>query len=131
MLRADVEAMHQVLLENHPGAVDRENEFFRNWLEKGYEQALVRARTCRSFEGYRFAFQAYAHGFKDGHLWIQELIQRRNSRWPGFVVGKRSGKLVVVSVEGNAATETMPTPGAELIACDGVSPRGLIAEGRL
>src|SRR5690348_2838318 len=87
LLRNDVEVMHQTLLESHPGPVDNQNGWFKEWLEKGYRQALDRVSRCDSFEGYRFGLEAFAHGFQDGHLGVHLYVQRDASRWPGFLVG--------------------------------------------
>jgi hypothetical protein len=101
LLEADVEAMHRVLFENHPGAVDTLHTGFTRWLAAGYRQALDRARSCNSYEGYRYALEAYGAGFQDGHLGVWTELRREEVRWPGFMVGWQSeggkgrGKLVV------------------------------------
>src|SRR5689334_1244891 len=76
LLRLDVEAMHRELLASHPGAVDTLNRDFSRWLEAGYRQALERIKTCTSYEGYRFALEAYAAGFRDGHLDLVTDLRR-------------------------------------------------------
>ena len=96
-------------VENHPGAVNPLNTAFSQWLEVGYRQALDRARSCNSYEGYRFALEAYAIGFQDVHLGLWTELRREGVRWPGFMVGwqpqsgKNGGKLLVRLVgEGKA-----------------------------
>lgn len=132
LLRGDVEAMHRVLLENHPGAVDALNEGFSQWLEAGYRQALDRAKSCNSYEGYRFALEAYGFGFKDGHLGAWADLRPESVRWPGFMLGWQSdsgrggGKLVVRVVDEGKPGEGRPVIGSEVISCDGKTPRELL-----
>jgi len=95
LLEGDVEVMHQTLLDSHPGAVDQQNAGFKQWLDAGYRQALDRVKTCDSFAGYRFGLEAYARGFKDGHLSIHTYLQSEWRAWPGFLIGRRDGKFVV------------------------------------
>jgi hypothetical protein len=126
LLHADIEVMHGTLLENHPGPVDDQNSAFRDWLEGGRRQALERARTCNSFEGYRFALEAYARGFKDGHLGVSSKLWRGGARWPGFAIGRRDGRFRVVSIDERAAAGSVPPVGTELLSCDGIEPRRLL-----
>jgi hypothetical protein len=129
LLVADVEAMQRVLLENHPGAVDALNKDFSQWLAAGYRQALDRARSCNSYEGYRFALEAYAVGFKDGHLGLWTELRRESVRWPGFMAGWQpdGGKLVVRVVGEGSAGQGAPAIGSEVISCDGKPVRELVA----
>jgi hypothetical protein len=132
LLKGDVEAMHRMLLENHPGAVDGFNRGFSRWLEVGYRQALDRARSCNSYEGYRFALEAYAVGFRDGHLgaWVQ--LRREGVRWPGFMVGWQpegaagGGQFVVRVVGDGKSGEGVPAIGSRVISCDGQAPRQVL-----
>ena len=131
LLRRDVEAMHRVLVENHPGTVDTLNKGFSHWLEAGYRQVPDRAQSCNSYEGYRFGLEAHAFGFKDGHLGVATELRRDGVHWPGFMVGwqpeggKGGGKLVVrVVAEGNSG-DGLPPIGGEVISCDGKTPRAL------
>jgi hypothetical protein len=135
LLRTDVEAMHRALRENHPGAVDALNKGFAKWLEAGYRQALDRAKSCTSYEGYRFALEAYAAGFKDGHLGAWTELRREEARWPGFMVGwqsdgakdaKHGGKLVVRVVGEGKEGEGAPPIGSEVVSCDGKPARELL-----
>jgi Peptidase family S41 len=118
MAQQDVEAMHRTVLESHPGPVDRANPGFDVWLERGYREALARARKARTLGAYTATLRRYASGFRDGHLQLQPLVQPTQVSWPGFVVAQRQGRYVVASVEEGASG--LPPLGAELVACDGV-----------
>jgi hypothetical protein len=124
LLGKDVEAMHRVLSENHPGAVDKENSAFRQWLAAGRAQALERAKRCDSFEGYLFALRAYGVGFKDGHLHVELLLGRDGARWPGFLAAWREGKLVVRARAKDVVD--LPAEGSEILTCDGVPVADLL-----
>jgi hypothetical protein len=125
LLRVDVQAMHRELLANHPGAVDTLNRDFSRWLEGGYRQALDRIKTCTSYEGYRFALEAYAAGFRDGHLDLVTDLRRDVVRWPGFLLGwqPETSKFVVRVVGEGKAGEGAPPLGSEVISCDGTPAR--------
>jgi hypothetical protein len=143
LLVNDIEAMHEALRESHPGAVDTLNKDFARWLEAGYRQARERAKTCDSYEGYRFALEAYAFGFHDAHVGAGTDLRRDGVRWPGFMAGWRSddGKLIVRSVgasKGGASKDGtskdgakndgpgLPPIGSEIVSCDGRPVRDLI-----
>jgi hypothetical protein len=131
LLERDLQAMHRVLVENHPGAVDPLNKDFAQWLQAGYRQALDRAKRCDSYEGYRFALEAYAFGFKDGHLGVDTELRREDVRWPGFLIGWQpdgspEGGKAVVRVTDPTRSEEGPSVGSELVSCDGKTPRQLL-----
>jgi hypothetical protein len=48
MARTDLDFVHQTLQENHPGAVDKMNPYFKDWMERGYAAASASARQARS-----------------------------------------------------------------------------------
>jgi hypothetical protein len=124
LLRNDIEAMHRILRDNHPGAVDGQNAWFRSWLAAGRKQALERARTCDSFEGYAFGLRAYGVGFHDGHLGVSTSLWRGWRRWAGFVAGHRDGRVIVrVKAEGDPQ---LPPVGSEVVSCDGVAAAELV-----
>lgn len=129
LLKRDLDVMRDALLQDHPGSVDTLNAGFASWLDRGYRQALDRASRCESYEGYRFALEAYATGFRDGHLALWTDLRREGARWPGFLVGWRSegrGKLLIRVVGEGKAGEGAPTLGSEVVACDGVPARALL-----
>lgn len=119
LLRADAKALHDAVLENHPGAVDPRNPGFEDWLEEGYRQALDRAGRCDSWEGYRFALLAYASGFHDGHLGVRFDLRRNDVAWPGFLAGWSDGAIRVRSLATEAGWKELPPAGSEIVSCGG------------
>ena len=47
--RTDLTAIHQLLLDNHPGPVDTQNPGYRVWLEDGYRKEMDAANDAQSF----------------------------------------------------------------------------------
>lgn len=127
-LRLDAQAFHDLVAADHPGPVDDQNPEFVAALESGLALAQERARTANSYSTWRAALTEYAASFNDGHLGLTQ-IQDSNEpviiRWPGFLVGLRSGetgeRYEVVYRRDPAA----PPLGAVLNECDGRSAEAL------
>jgi hypothetical protein len=125
LLRADATALHDEVLASHPGAVDPLNPGFKDWLEAGYRQALERAGTTTTYDGYRFALLAYANGFHDGHLGVGFELRKGRVSWPGFLVGWADGTVAVRSAAGGGGA-SLPAVGSELIGCDGTAAEAMV-----
>ena len=123
----DVEAMHAQIEANHPGPADPLNPGFREWLDKGYEQALAKAREAKTFGGFAYAIRYYGAGFRDGHLNSGVMLTPQELWWPRFIVRMRNDRYVVAAVA-DASDATLPPVGAELLDCDGRSARTMVDE---
>ena len=114
--RADLKAIHQLLLDNHPGPVDPKNPGYRIWFEKGYRESLDRAaaRTISMITSARSL--PISNGFRDEHTNIAATIDAVYSEWPGFLPAvTEDGKIrATVSEDKSVAV------GDEIVACDGV-----------
>ena len=66
--RADIEAVHQLILTAHPGSVDERNPGFKVWTEQGYREALQLLPRVNSYDSMMAAARYYVTGFRDGHL---------------------------------------------------------------
>lgn len=125
----DLHFIRATLRENHPGPVDEQNPWYRDWYEAGFDEAVGLAAQADSFAGYYFALRYYAAGFQDGHMGVHAEIggldPRLSYRWPGFAVRWDSGRYTVaLSQDPRLAT------GDRLISCDGADAPGL-AEARV
>lgn len=120
LTKGDLAAMHELLLENHPGPVDPLNPDYRNWLEGGYQQALAKADSVYSLDGLMAVLSFYTSGFDDGHLAWGAVFGRTDMLWPGFVVALRAGRFLVDHVAPWAADEGI-VEGAEVLTCAGKS----------
>ncbi|MGD8497210.1 MAG: S41 family peptidase [Gemmatimonadales bacterium] len=119
LTRGDLAAIHQTLLENHPGPVDPLNPGYRRWFDDGYRRALAMADSVENLDGLRAVLSFYTSGFDDGHLgWGLSAYRRTAVQWPGFVVALRDGRFLVDHVASWVTAEAL-VPGAEVMACDG------------
>ncbi len=123
----DLEAMHAQIEANHPGPADALNPGFREWLDKGYEQALAKAREAKTFGGFAYAIRYYGAGFRDGHLNSGVMLTPQELWWPRFLVRLRNDRYVVAAVA-DAKDASLPPVGAELVDCDGRSARTMVEE---
>lgn len=119
--RRDLERAHELILEAHPGVLEKNDPAFSRWLVEGYRQALRLAERADT-QGRAFAaLQFYLVGFRDGHLaaW-SDTPAPSVPRWAGWSVLRRGAEFRVVhrAAEWNAA---VPPLGAKLISCDGQS----------
>lgn len=119
-LRQDAQALHDIILDSHPGAVDPLNPAFRARVETGLIEANRRADATTDAGGWWWAMRAYVAGFDDGH--VQISMQAPGGlpiRWPGFLTVYKGGQQVVANRD--AADAGTPLLGARLVDCDGVS----------
>lgn len=112
----DIEAMHDLIRDNHPGPVDPANPGFRLWLEQGREKALVLARKARTRADYWRSVHLYINGFRDGHLAVEEDAALPYV-WPGFLTRTDERGVTTVTV----STVRQVPAGAVVSACDGVA----------
>ena len=125
ILAEDAQAFHDIVLENHPGAVDPANAGFNLKLDAGLELALTRARTATTRGAYVYALLQYVSSFDDGHLQFKNDFfppPTKVREWPGFLTRDIGGREVVFVREGAAD----PPLGSTLVECDGHSPKWLL-----
>ncbi len=134
LARADLASVHDELAENHPGAIDPENESFGRWLEDGYRAALEEADAAESLDDVLATLRFYVAGFADGHTQLSLDYGPRRLRWPGFVVAwrpDRGGGRVVVHRAASEWPVELPPVGTELVACEGRPVRRILDEDLL
>ena len=125
MALRDLQGIHDILRDNHPGPVDPENQRYARWLEEGLAQASERARAVRSYSDYTRVLRFYTNGFQDGHLGVGFNITPEEVRWPGFVIGADdNGAAQVVYADPDAGVKQ----GEHLLSCDGRSVDDLMKE---
>jgi Peptidase family S41 len=124
LTQADLQAIHDLLQENHPGPVDPQNQRYAQWLRDGLEQANRQAASAVSFSDYVRCLQYYTNGFQDGHIGIGLEVQPSEVTSPGFIVHQASGAAEVIYAEPDAGVPK----GAKVLSCDGKTLDELIAE---
>ncbi len=127
---ADVEAAHDLVSRNHPGAVAATGDTaFQRLLADGLRQARARASQVSSYEGWLATLRAFAVGLGDPHIALKPRVALATVRWPGFVAGWQGDALIVRSRDTTHAAD-LPALGARVVACDGV-PAEELARARL
>ncbi|MEY4554957.1 MAG: hypothetical protein RL093_76 [Pseudomonadota bacterium] len=130
VLRQDATALHDIIIDSHPGVHDSRNPEFRARADAGLALALRRAETTTDAGGWWWAMRAFVAGFDDGHVQLGLTDQTRGfpTRWPGFLTVYRGADQVVAARDEAAAAA--PPMGARLVDCDGV-PAAQLAEERI
>lgn len=129
-LRQDATAIHNAIIESHPGVHDSLNPGFRARADAGLAEALRRADATTDAGGWWWAMRAFVASFDDGHVQLGLTDQTAGfpARWPGFLTVYRGADQVVVARDESDAT--VPPMGARLLDCDGV-PAERLAEARI
>jgi len=118
LTRADVDAAYRLLKDNHPATTREANDpAFVTALDRAHRQALLRADTVRTMDGYTATLREFANSMRDGHISSAAKYSSDDFYWAGIITAKRGGKWVV-------ATENMDIvgtelTGAEITSCDG------------
>ncbi|TXK59624.1 S41 family peptidase [Alkalisalibacterium limincola] len=116
MAKQDLQALHDILSENHPGAVDEENTRFRRWLADGLEAGMRDAEAAASLSDYRTTLLKYTNGFRDNHIFLVPRADMLYRRWPGFTVHQDSEGRFLATL-----SEVQEVPdGAQITRCDDV-----------
>ena len=122
----DLQAARRIILESHPGPVDKLNPGFGDWLDAGFEQQMALAESIDSADAYVYAMLKFVGGFRDGHLGIRFDVDRGPPRWPGFFATWRDGAVVVHSVDPAIAPEL--AEGDRLQSCGGQTAETLVRQ---
>ncbi len=117
---ADVNRLHQSVVDFHPGMRDTDTPDFAARVETAYRTAKVRAEAATSYADWLAATRGFMLSFRDGHTIFRPNLSPARVRWPGFLIDGRAGGWVVRRPAGFADTRAGPAEGARLVACDGV-----------
>jgi hypothetical protein len=120
MARTDLDAVHALILEAHPGVIDEANPGFGEWVSKGYEQAGALVPYVSSYDTAMAVSRYYATGFQDGHLMYSDNARHGYPvQVTGWNIDWRNGRYEVFK-----ALEDWPVPlppvGSEWTGCDGL-----------
>lgn len=126
--RADIEAIHNLILSSHPGSIDELNPGFKDWTERGYREALQQVPRVDSYDSMMAASRYYVTGFLDGHL-VYSDNARKNE--PISVNGwrlRKQGGAYLVQKQLKDWPAPLPPFGARLLQCDGRNVDAILAE---
>lgn len=121
----DLAAAHQLIVSSHPGAIDKENKDFTDWVERGYLEARQLSLLVGSRRDAQAVLGFYISGFKDGHVGIYQS-EKGSSSWAGFILDKR-GEEFVVSRVAKGWPVPLPPIGSSVISCDGKTVREIVS----
>lgn len=129
-LRRDATALHEIVIDSHPGAHDSRNPDFRARADAGLALALQRADMTTDAGGWWWAMRILVASFDDGHVQLSQPSQPSgfSTRWPGFLTIYRGEDQVVATRD--ETDPGAPPMGARLVDCDGI-PAAQLAETRI
>lgn len=125
-LQRDLDQMHALILEAHPGVLDEQNPAFKTWVEQGYREATAMVGTARDADEARAGLNYYAAGFRDNHITLYSDKVSSAVHWAGWFTSLRGNDFVVTQVASEWPVE-LPPVGAKVLACDGEDARTLLA----
>ncbi|UMR32296.1 S41 family peptidase [Massilia sp. MB5] len=123
LAQADLDFVQQSIRDNHPGPVDKENAYFKAWLERGYAEASAQAAQARSLGDVQKMLARYIAGFADGHMALSFYHQSRSMRWANMIVLRQGGRYRVA----HSGQADVPV-NAELLSCDGRAIDAIVKE---
>lgn len=128
LARRELQAIHELLLQAHPGAIDEDNPAYRVRIETGYQQALARVTEVQDNRDAGSLARWYVLGFNDIHLslstdvpWGDDTI---TNGW--HAARDASGIARVHATLPDWAVE-LPPLGAQWLHCDGLGAQEIFA----
>lgn len=127
LAKTDLDFVYQTIAANHPGAIDSQNPYFKEWMERGYAEAQTRVTKAASLADAAALVTRYVAGFADGHLAVRIDYQRRRLNWAGVMVARQGTRFKVVH-RAQGWTVPLPALGAALVSCDGRAADAMVDE---
>jgi hypothetical protein len=124
---ADIDAIYQLIKDNHPGPVDEQNPAYRKGMESNYKKARNLAKEVENYDGYYFAVKYFADSFNDGHIDVRDTVAKKKYSWPKFAV-VLVGKDFLVKHAEDSSGEKYPQVGDRILTCDGRNPHDMLQE---
>lgn len=121
---ADLKAVREALRSSHPGAIDEANPEFQQLVESGYAQAQQLIPRVTDYQSAIAAVRSYVTLFRDGHLAYSDNVRQASDvvESNGIGISLVKGRYVVNAVLPEWPV-ALPPVGAELVSCDGLTPR--------
>ncbi len=118
----DLKDANRILSQEHPGPVDKENPFFRDWMLRGTQESMKLIERVENEFGYRYALLYYIKGFQDSHLNFDfsDKLEAPNLEWPGLIIAYRQNQFVVhYRSKDTKLFGELPPINSILLSCDG------------
>lgn len=121
---ADLNAVRDLIQSAHPGAIDEANPGFQVWFRAGYEPAKQLIARVTDYDSAMAAVRSYVTGFRDGHFTYSDNARKANDaiHSDGTGISLVNGRYLVTAVLPDWPV-ALPPVGAELVSCDGMTPR--------
>jgi len=127
-VKADLDAVHQTILDAHPGVLDEQNPAFGDWAERGYREALQLQTLVFNYDSALAMVRYYTTGFLDGHLGYSDDARGKDPIvLAGFSLQREGEQYLVTMTAAAPWPVALPPLGARLLACDGRTPEAIIA----
>lgn len=115
----DLEAARSALAAAHPGLAGEVAPRLARWFDEGYEEAVVLARAARTPRQAFASLKYFLAGFEDGHVTaFASPTLHGKFGWAGWSARFNGHAFEVVDVARDW-DGPLPSPGAQLIECDG------------
>ncbi|WP_448552524.1 S41 family peptidase [Thalassotalea montiporae] len=125
VLQTDIKYIYQTIQDNHPGYIDDQNTYFKDWLEQGYKEAMTASKSASSLNDVMTTIQTYIAGFSDGHLYLNLSYQPKTISWAGIQIKKFGNDYRANYVDVNHQ-EVMPQKMAKLVSCDNIPVENIV-----
>jgi hypothetical protein len=124
LTRADLDAAADLIRDNHPAMVPEVGDTgFTARFDASLAKAEARVPQVVDADGLAATLRGFASGLGDDHIVWAPKSGLPVKAWPGFMVVRRGGDLVVTTTGPDG-----PPTGARLLACDGVPADALLLQ---
>jgi hypothetical protein len=124
--KIDLDAVHRLIVEAHPGMIDEQNPSFRNWAEAGYHEALALLPEVTTYNSTLAVVRYFTSGFLDGHLVFSDNARRSGTIVTNGWMLNWVNDQYIVAADAEGWSAELPPIGAILRDCDGRTPRQII-----
>lgn len=122
----DIHRVREILNETHPAKLDDSNREFHEWLDYGYQQAILLAARSESMNQAWASVNFYLTGFNDTHLVSRKFPSKSGElSWAGWTMEYTNGRYRVASRSAVWPVD-LPQTGDEVISCDGVAVQDIV-----
>lgn len=128
LARRELRAIHGLLLQAHPGAIDEDNPAYRVRIETGYQQALARLPEVQDEHDAGSLARWYVFGFNDIHLGLSTDVPWGDATITnGWHAARDASGIARVRATLPDWPVELPPLGAQWLHCDGMGPQEIFA----
>lgn len=113
----DLEFVHGLIEQAHPGVLDKTDDAFQHWFSAGYQESKRLLSLAQDRKQARAALHYYTTGYADGHLALWPEVQPRQMFWAGWVIQKIGPEFLVTEVADHWPSPVPPLL-SKVVSCD-------------